>query len=113
MNLPTLITSSLAILIVPMIAFSSGVDQFSDSEMSDPTRCLPQPRMAAYLKKAWNEAPVAVGDLNGGGTVTMYRSPNGTWTLIDHKRSGYDCVVASGTRMKVETDLIKQPQSSS
>jgi hypothetical protein len=113
MNLPTLFSSSIAVIMFPLIAIAAGVGDLFESEKSDHARCLPQPRMAAYLKQAWNEVPVAYGDLNDGGTVTMYRSPNGSWTLIDHRSSGYDCVVASGTRMNVEASPIKHPPSSS
>ncbi len=71
---------------------------------ADATRCLQDIEIAEYLKQAWSEVPVALGNLDNGNQTTLYLSRQGTWTLVEHRNDGRACIEAHGSNMRLQSN---------
>lgn len=90
-----------------LIAFSapSGADPEVEQV------CAPRVTMHDILKKAFGQAPVAIGVTNDGGLVEVLTTPSGDrWTIIVSTPQGQSCFVAAGEDWRTSA-LLKGQES--
>ena len=77
-----------------------------------PQECLGHDDLAPYLDRAFSETRVAVAEAENGNRVELFASRRGSWTLVEIRPDGLDCILAHGKRMRVErSNVEKRPAS--
>ena len=64
--------------------------------------CLDANALETYLRDAYQEKVVAMGDQATGHRTFLYTSEAGSWTFVELRADGQACVTASGTGWHAE-----------
>ena len=64
--------------------------------------CGPTKEFEAELSKQFQEARIAVGEMQAGGILVIYATRDGkTWTALREMPGGISCFLTSGERWRV------------
>ena len=70
--------------------------------------CGPRAELIKRLADKYQEAPIAVGIVPGGGVVEVLSSTDGTsWTILASFPSGVTCLVLAGENLQMLPQLAK------
>jgi len=63
--------------------------------------CAPLPVVAQMLEREFNERMVTAARLSNGGTMHVFASQGGAWTLVVVSPAGSACIIADGSAWSI------------
>lgn len=75
---------------------ASAEDIVARASADQVSHCGPRSQVIDELSTIYHEAPSAIGQINQGLVIEVYRSARGNFTIISTDTSGNSCVVAVG-----------------
>jgi hypothetical protein len=58
--------------------------------------CDVRVKVIAALEKLYAEQPVSMGLTNSGSMIEVFKSSNGSWSIVATQPSGLTCLIAAG-----------------
>jgi hypothetical protein len=69
-------------------------------------KCGPRADIVTELSRLFQEAPNAVGQVNGNAVIEVFVSDKGTWTIIATSADGKSCVLSAGDGWESTTFVV-------
>ena len=73
-------------------------------EIDRDVSCLEPAALAAYLDRAFQEAPVASARLDNGNRVEIFASRRGTWNMVELTADGFACIAGHGEGLRLTVE---------
>lgn len=78
------------------MAMIGAASALGSAETQPQQQCGDRDMMVRQLAEQYEEAPTAVGQINGDAVMEVFASEEGSWTIIASGTDGISCVVFAG-----------------
>ena len=89
------LTASMVLAASPL-ASATGTQPISQADMSAVAMCGERAAVLSELEQQFDEAPVAVGQVDASAVVEILVSESGSWTILATGTDGMSCIVSAG-----------------
>lgn len=76
------------------------------ADMTGMAMCGERDEVVAELAQVFNEAPMAIGQVDGSAVVEIFASDSGSWTILATSTDGTSCIVSAGEGFE-STTLVR------
>ena len=65
-------------------------------DLTTMSMCGEREQVVSELRQTFQEAPMAMGQVDGNAVVEIFASDNGTWTILATGTDGVSCIISAG-----------------